>query len=478
MKHLFCIFNANDPTPTAYAIRSAPYENVTVFVLGRERFSNRQERSLYRLKKWLSGSAKGSENWPTGLWNESWNWSKPKANVDFVEIGCLSESVFEVSPDSTVIVDLKSGTKRMSIEMMEYATRRFDEPQFIMSNNGSCIALSHGLVVPTPRLSLNEMVWLSSGFVIDVDYSPDFESSVDAIQELSFVRSGSNRFSFKQSYLERMGKSFSGDYETDRYIFHDYLEEFTAFALKHKKEIAEVYGGVRFIYPRKLKNCLGRAQWAILKSRNPDRYTVEHRTELEEFFETHSTKNTELIEFVRKKIHTMEIDSLAMTTDGWMLGVECKYGRYGGIDVDRLHAICSRLSPRFYPLIVHTNQSKKYEAGVHQIPFPMLLDPFDSILIFPEVTPTNLEIVEAKFEEYADDIQEHELENSMDIIHDLLLIVKENPISWPEFYQLLQSQGIKTSGLLKFIKLHYSEKLGFSLDRPRSQTGVNWINWY
>ena len=174
----------------------------------------------------------------------------------------------------------------------------------------------------------------------------------------------------------------------------------------------------------------------------------------------------------------MEIDSLAMTTDGWMLGVECKYGRYGGIDVDRLHAICSRLSPRFYPLIVHTNQSKKYEAGVHQIPFPMLLDPFDSILIFPEVTPTNLEIVEAIFEEYADDIQEHELENSMDIIHDLLLIVKENPISWPEFYQLLQSQGIKTSGLLKFIKLHYSEKLGFSLDRPRSQTGVNWINWY
>ena len=97
-----------------------------------------------------------------------------------------------------------------------------------------------------------------------------------------------------------------------------------------------------------------------MKSRNPDRYTVEHRTELEEFFETHSTENTELIEFVRKKIHTMEIDSLAMTTDGWMLGVECKYGRYGGIDVDRLHAICSRLSPRFYPLIVHTNQSKKY----------------------------------------------------------------------------------------------------------------------
>ena len=55
MKHLFCIFNANDPTPTAYAIRSAPYENVTVFVLGRERFGNRQERSLYRLKNGCPG---------------------------------------------------------------------------------------------------------------------------------------------------------------------------------------------------------------------------------------------------------------------------------------------------------------------------------------------------------------------------------------------------------------------------------------
>ena len=68
-----------------------------------------------------------------------------QSKVEFVEIGCLSESVFEVSPDSTVIVDLKSGTKRMSIEMMEYATRRFDEPQFIMSNNGSCIAYLMGL---------------------------------------------------------------------------------------------------------------------------------------------------------------------------------------------------------------------------------------------------------------------------------------------------------------------------------------------
>ena len=173
-----------------------------------------------------------------------------------------------------------------------------------MSNIGSCIALSHGLVVPTPHLSLNEMVWLSSGFIIDVDYAPDFDSSVDAVDHLDYDlqrRSGQHRFSFKQAYLERMGKLFSGEYETDRYIYHDYLEEFTAFAMKQKNEYVEVYGGVRFINPKRLKNCLGRAEWVILKNKYPDEFTTEHRTEIEAFFESGTTENEDLIAYVERK---------------------------------------------------------------------------------------------------------------------------------------------------------------------------------
>ena len=108
------------------------------------------------------------------------------------------------------------------------------------------------------------------------------------------------------------------------------------------------------------------------ENKYPDEFTTEHMTEIEAFFESGTTENEDLIAYVRKKIHTMEIDSLALTIDGWLIGVECKYGTYREIDVDRLHAICSRLSPRFYPLIVNTNQSKKHASGVHQIPFPML----------------------------------------------------------------------------------------------------------
>ena len=86
MKHLFCIFNANDPTPTAYAIRSSTYDKVSVFVIGQERYGERQERALYRFKKWLSGSAKSSEDWPQGLWKDAWDWKKPEGDVQIVEI--------------------------------------------------------------------------------------------------------------------------------------------------------------------------------------------------------------------------------------------------------------------------------------------------------------------------------------------------------------------------------------------------------
>ena len=220
MKHLFCIFNANDPTPTAYAVRSSTYDKVTVFVIGQERYGERQERALYRFKKWLSGSAKSSEDWPQGLWKDAWDWKKPECDVQIAEIENISEDIFEADSDATVIVDLKGGTKKMSIEMMEYANQRFTNPQFIMSNIGSCILFSHGLVAPTTHLSLNEMVWLSSGFVIDVDYAPDEKFASKAVQKFKYRTEtkttamgtgGKQRIVFTEHYLRKMGKRFSGD---------------------------------------------------------------------------------------------------------------------------------------------------------------------------------------------------------------------------------------------------------------------------
>ena len=44
--HLYCIFNANDPTPTAIAIRSLNFQSVTVYVIGHDSFSEPQRKNL------------------------------------------------------------------------------------------------------------------------------------------------------------------------------------------------------------------------------------------------------------------------------------------------------------------------------------------------------------------------------------------------------------------------------------------------
>jgi hypothetical protein len=127
-------------------------------------------------------------------------------------------------------------------------------------------------------------------------------------------------------------------------------------------------------------------------------------------------------------------------------------------------------------------------SGVRQIPFPRLLEPLQSILsssldtrpLIPNSEPpTDVEVAESKpkAEEIANPVQELALSDSVDVIRDLLIIVKESPISWPEFYKLLQQQGVKTKGLLKFLEAEFSERLGFSIKGSKAELGVQWILW-
>tara|TARA_B100000767_G_C19733113_1_gene522674 strand:+ start:309 stop:1799 length:1491 start_codon:yes stop_codon:yes gene_type:complete len=493
-KHLFCILNANDPTPTAYAIRSSSYDKVTVFILGKDRFNERQSRALYRFKKWLSGSAKGSETWPKGLWSNSWDWAKPQSEINLVEVDTLSEEMFDAEKDSAVVIDLKSGTKKMSIEMVEYSQLRFENPQYIMANIGSCIALSHGVVVPTQHLSLNEMVWLSSGFVIDTDYKPDADFAQQAEEFFEYkVKVGGDdhqRVSFERRYLQRIGKEFQND-ESDGEIFSKYLEEFTSAILANKEEIVESCGGVRFIYPKRLKNCMGRAEWVIFKQKYRDDFSIEHEVELREFFESKVSNNKAIIDYVRKKLHTMEIDTLALTKDGLMVGVECKYGRYTEIDVDRIYAICSRLSPRFHPLLVNSKTKSNNARNVLELPFPFLTESLSRITLknpgeykIPESDVEDVnESSKSSIEKVKDEFvgqegqAEIELDECTEMIAGLLLLIKEHPITWPEFYLLLQENGVKMNGLFKFLSNEFASSMGFNMQTNPVNRGIDWIRW-
>ena len=69
------------------------------------------------------------------------------------------------------------------------------------------------------------------------------------------------------------------------------------------------------------------------------------------------------------------------------------------------------------------------------------------------------------------------LKESADMIHNLLLIIKDEPMSWAEFYKLLQEKGVKTKGLLKFLEAEFSVQLGFTIKGSKAGLGVGWILW-
>jgi hypothetical protein len=170
--HLYCIFNANDPTPTAIAIRSLNFKTATVFVVNHKAFTDKQNSNLDRLKKWINGSAK-PEGWPEGWWNPDWDWAEASPQVSMEYVDELTPEIFGNTTADHTFVDLKGGTKAMSIDLMDYANERLDNPQFIFSNPGESLLLSKGVVLPRDVLGLNEIVFLASGYVMNEEYVPE-----------------------------------------------------------------------------------------------------------------------------------------------------------------------------------------------------------------------------------------------------------------------------------------------------------------
>ena len=78
---LYTIFNRNDPTPTANALRNIDFENAVVFILGQEDFNPRHRENLARFKTWLTGSPRYHVEeeeeecgWPDMFWKQNWEW--------------------------------------------------------------------------------------------------------------------------------------------------------------------------------------------------------------------------------------------------------------------------------------------------------------------------------------------------------------------------------------------------------------------
>jgi len=373
--HLYCIFNANDPTPTAFAIRSLNFQTATVFVVNQKAFTDKQNSNLDRLKKWINGSAK-PEGWPEGWWNPDWDWAEATPEVSMEYVDELTPEIFGNTDADHTFVDLKGGTKAMSIDLMDYANERLDNPQFIFSNPGESLLLSKGIVLPRDVLGLNEIVFLASGYVMNEEYVPEPRIAEKIKLEFKYItetKMKKKRARFDSKFLESIKRYVPPNLSARAFMEQAFLEEFTSAMLSVSEEVTQSVAGVRFIDP---SFEISRESAEFMLNLPYIKKRMEKKPKKKKIYDTslellkdfapalHNHGHEASLELIRQHMHIMEIDALAILSSGELIGVECKYGSYQPDAVHRIRAICQRLSPRSTPVLVN---SKLYSTNVYNV---------------------------------------------------------------------------------------------------------------
>jgi hypothetical protein len=380
--HLYCIFNANDPTPTAIAIRSLNFQSVTVYVIGHDSFSEPQRKNLDLLKRWATGSGKEG-HWPDGLWDSDWDWPEVESDVTFQLINGIDSDIFgEVQADH-FFFDLKGGTKAMSIELMDAANQVFDSPEFIFSNLGESLLLSKGVVLPRGVLALRELTYLASGYVMNPSFVPLREDALAIQTHFSFTQETKKSSEtkeifevarFSKAFFKSIGKEVPADKSSRNLMEQHFLEDFATSVLSLSENVVEAVGGVRFLDPS-FKNSKGAAKWLLGKPYIKKKLEKKglHKPCMALLTSSASEEENEkrggAIGAVRNYLHIMEIDVLAILSTGELIGIECKYGRYDHEDVHRIRSICQRLSMRAIPVLVHSKLTSSNPYGVAELSF-------------------------------------------------------------------------------------------------------------
>ena len=373
--HLYCIFNANDPTPTAFAIRSLNFQTATVFVVNQKAFTDKQNSNLDRLKKWINGSAK-PEGWPEGWWNPDWNWAEATPEVSMEYVDEVTPEILGNTDADQTFVDLKGGTKAMSIDLMDYANERLDNPQFIFSNPGESLLLSKGIVLPRDVLGLNEIVFLASGYVMNEEYVPEPRIAEKIKLEFKYItetKMKKKRARFDSKFLESIKRYVPPNLSARAFMEQAFLEEFTSAMLSVSEEVTQSVAGVRFIDP---SFEISRESAEFMLNLPYIKKRMEKKPKKKKIYDTslellkdfapalHNHGHEASLELIRQHMHIMEIDALAILSSGELIGVECKYGSYQPDAVHRIRAICQRLSPRSTPVLVN---SKLYSTNVYNV---------------------------------------------------------------------------------------------------------------
>ena len=500
---LYTIFNRNDPTPTANALRNIGFENAVVLILGQEDFNPRHRENLARFKTWLTGSPRyhveeeeDEQGWPDMFWKQNWEWE----GIDSEKVGFLpaegitSDLVNSIASGDTV--DVTSGTKiQVATLIQELHNKRCNPNIVLQTQNNQTLNISTGNLTPqmTP-LNFRERVWLSSGYIVDYEVKGKPKIGETWIGTTKKHRNGAV-IPKEREISKELGKNIN--------LGHGYwLEEAVTHMMSTWPTVSETFLGPRLIRPS-FSRAAGAAFFTMVAKVKQDRNGRGPLTEYKESilkidehedFEEQQHQafefllktefNRRQIRFIHQCLHSVEFDSVAFdASSGRTFVVECKIMTdiKAGV-LGRIFAITKLVFPTTgVPMLAYGGTTSSISNGVYQIAWPELAT--EEIL---SQLPKTYEIPKSTQKEKTQD--QRSTENNQTVnevkkrhanlknLRPLLNIIRADPRAWKLFVGLVRENGINTKRLWrKMEKLGKSSKL-FELD-PERRALVDWISF-
>ena len=401
MKQLVTILNRSDPTPTAMSIVSNDSDEVHILVVDYESYSGSEEMSLQRIQAWSRGSARG-DGFPPNLWLDKLDWvslDKRGITVQYHQISQLSGFDFSILGND-VIVDLLSGTKEQSGELMRLCQDACKSVEFVITQlNGCNVNLNYGNnAEPKYRLSIKERVWLSTGHVTLIGRagSPEIGEAV-------------KNWEFKYSDHPLKKKVKLVPVEKDKLMdilqmdgFErgenegDWLEYFSADVVATWPEVQETARGVKII-PADFENFVS-VSFTTMQIRHGDEEQEFNIGTLdssllskpsgtipkEEYIEwiTSSDLNKSQLETIWDNAQIIDNDFIAMLVNGFFVIGECKDRARAIVEnhwLKRIFSTSMKLFPTSsIPMLVHSGP-KSRRTSIVEIIWPDLKEPLQAM---------------------------------------------------------------------------------------------------
>ena len=495
---LFTIFNRNDPSPTARALRNLSFESAFVLVVDEKNFNKKHRENLKRLKTWMTGSPRfhvkqkndphGFMEWPDRLWKDEWSWSPLlEKNIHFLSLKEIDISTFD-SAGQKDIVDLTSGTKKQCADIIRAIDQLGANASFVLqTRNGHTLNLSSGEELKnTIPLSFRERVWLSSGYIVDYTCRGEPKSGKkwsDCVKEQT--KSGKilpNATEIQASLGLNRPINLGAGY---------WLEHAVTHMMSSWPQISESY-----VAPRLIKPSCGQAAGtcfftlsAIFSSRGAQKVMRKHVNEIRRIgrIKDYEVKNEAVHRFMRDtefskkdsafiigRLHSIEFDAVAFDHDsGHVFACECKAmtSVTNGV-LSRINSITKLAFPTYgTSILVYAGRVSATNYGVHQISWPELS---------ASTVLEDLPLAGRTYPSLKSNVTQIQSTNrliapSEEQLGELLLILRRDPRDYAHFLQLLEKNGFRPKGTLKMVKL-LGEKIGFTIDYDRRDS-QDWIIW-